>query len=301
MATAGERYEERTGNIWSYAHRGDLTGLKAALIRGVDANAINTVGWTPSHAAAAGGQSNALRLLAKSGADLTLADRGGNLPVHQAAKNGHVHTLEVLQELGVDVTEVRLSHGKGRAVRDFLKEAYRRANITHEREDDGGEEPVVGYARKQTKSTAFWGPRRTPISGKIKKKILKDRRKQRKEKKGDIQDSTEKPTATEDEDELLHEDTNDGIRNEPSYLKTVQQIKRNKKLKRQQKQGRKNRYDLEEEQFRREAKRKTENDGNIDPTKLTESGSNDELNLTSLSSTRGRFATLALAGDSDSE
>lgn len=300
MATAGERYEERTGNIWSYAHRGDLTGLKAALIRGVDANAINTVGWTPSHAAAAGGQSNALRLLAKAGADLALADRGGNLPVHQAAKNGHVHTLEALQGLGVDVTVVRLSHGKGRAVRDFLKEAYRAADIVYGREDGGEEEPVVGYARKQSKSTAFWGPRRTPISCKIKKKILKDRRKVRKDKKGAIPDSILKLTATEDEDELLHNDTNDELSNEPSYLDTVQQIKRNKRQIRQQKRGRKNRCELEE-QCRTKANKKTDEDDNNDPRDLIESNYSGEHDRIGLSSTCGRFITLALSEDSDSE
>ena len=46
MAKAGDRYELVTGNIWSYANRGDLTGLKAALARGVDVNLQNTVGWT---------------------------------------------------------------------------------------------------------------------------------------------------------------------------------------------------------------------------------------------------------------
>eukprot|EP00985_Skeletonema_marinoi_P022616 scaffold14536_cov116-Skeletonema_marinoi.AAC.1 len=105
MATAGDRYEERTGNIWSYSHRGDMSGLRAALSRGVCPNMSNTVGWTPSHAAAAGGHTKALRLLAKSGADFTIADIGGNLPAHQAAKNGHVHALRVLSEHGADITK----------------------------------------------------------------------------------------------------------------------------------------------------------------------------------------------------
>jgi len=301
MATAGERYEERTGNIWSYAHRGDLTGLKAALIRGVDANTINTVGWTPSHAAAAGGQSNALRLLAKADADLTLADKGGNLPVHQAAKNGHVHALEVLQELGADVTEVRLSHGKGKAVRDFLKEAYRRADVVCGRKDGDEEEPVVGYARKQSKSTAFWGPRRTPISGKIKKKILKDRRKLRRDKNWSIENNIEKPALVEDEDELLNIDTNDEIGNEPSYLETVQQIKRSKKQKKRGKQGRKNRRQLEEIKCPREVDHKTQHNDDNDLENLEENANNVEHNTTVLSSTCGRFAALSLSEDSDSE
>lgn len=54
MAKAGDRYEVVTGNIWGYAHRGDITGVKTALARGVDVNLTNTVGWTALHAAAAG-------------------------------------------------------------------------------------------------------------------------------------------------------------------------------------------------------------------------------------------------------
>eukprot|EP00985_Skeletonema_marinoi_P012355 scaffold5944_cov102-Skeletonema_marinoi.AAC.7 len=92
-----------------------MSGLRAALSRGVCPNMSNTVGWTPSHAAAAGGHTKALRLLAKSGADFTIADRGGNLPAHQAAKNGHVHALRVLSEHGADITKVRLSQAKGKA------------------------------------------------------------------------------------------------------------------------------------------------------------------------------------------
>ena len=99
----------------------------------------NTVGWTPSHAAASGGHTKAIRLLAKSGADFTIADRGGNLPAHQAAKNGHVHVLRVLSdEFGVDITKVRLSQAKGKATRDILIEAYRKA----------GRQKMMGKMRK---------------------------------------------------------------------------------------------------------------------------------------------------------
>ena len=42
------------------------------------------------------------------------------------------------------------------------------------------EAPVaVGYGRKQAKSTAFFGPRKTPISCKIKRNIQKQRRARR--------------------------------------------------------------------------------------------------------------------------
>lgn len=235
MAKAGDRYEERTGNIWSYAKRGDLTGLKTALTRGVHVNLRNTVGWTAAHAAAAGGQTKALRMLARAGADLGLQDRGGKLPVHEAAKNGHLKALEVLGELGADVTRVRLSQAKGLAVRKFLCGALRKAGVQEEELSEGMQE-VVGYARKQSKSTAFWGPRRTPISGKIKKKILKQKRLRK-----------QAWEECEAEAEVADEDDGNGAEaggwrraDEPEFgfKASVQQVKRNSRRGRQQRRAR---------------------------------------------------------------
>ncbi|GFH56435.1 hypothetical protein CTEN210_12911 [Chaetoceros tenuissimus] len=263
MATAGERYSERTGNIWSYAFRQDMTGLRAAIQRGVDVNMINTVGWTPVIAAAAGGRNKALRYLVKQGADLSIADKGGSMASHHAAKNGHAHALKVLQELGCDVTKVRLSQAKGKEVRDVLVEAYKKAG-RHIREgddeyDSDEEEKIVGYNRKQAKSTAFWGPRRTPISAKIKKKIIKNKRIKKKDRlqedddfgnddrvnewaigNEDIVDST---TAKE-ANQKLH-DVDLEAKNELSYKETVQMIKRNQSKK--QKRRQQNKAKREEE------------------------------------------------------
>lgn len=239
MATAGERYEDRTGNIWSYAHRGDLSGLRAALTRGVCPNKVNTVGWTPAHAAAAGGHVKALRMLAKSDADLEIADRGGNLPAHQAAKNGHVHVLRVLKELGADITRVRLSQAKGKAARNMLIEEYRRVGKKSNGEEEAEDAPV-GYARKQAKSTAFWGPRRTPISTKIKKKIIKEKRLKNKEKKEDSCNEVIEPGIAPSRDANIYVDDAFGtVSAELSYVETVRQVKRNKKYRQLQKQGRK--------------------------------------------------------------
>ena len=238
MATAGDRYEERTGNIWSYAHRGDMTGLKAAVVRGVDVNMTNTVGWTACHAAAAGGQTKALRyLIKKMNADLSIADKGGNLAVHHAAKNGHVHALRTLQEFGADLTRVRLSQTKGKAVRELVVASYRKAGKTDMEDGDDDIVDPVGYARKQSKSTAFWGPRRTPISCSIKKKIIKDKRKARKEKQKARRESNNemKPSDLEKEATAVEEEAED----EPSYEATVQEIKRRRKQKRRQRQKQK--------------------------------------------------------------
>mmetsp|Transcript_23159 Transcript_23159/g.42598 ORF Transcript_23159/g.42598 Transcript_23159/m.42598 type:complete len:310 (+) Transcript_23159:46-975(+) len=309
MATAGERYEERTGNAWSYANRGDITGLKAALARGVDVNITNTVGWTPCHAAAAGGQNKALRLLVKAGADLSIVDRGGDTPAHQAAKNGHVHALRVLQELGADITRVRLSQCKGKATRDLLADAYRKAGRTALLDGEEGDDApvVVGYARKQSKSTAFWGPRRTPISCKIKKKIIKDRRQRKGERSGSlVEDKDEGPSSDKDEDSSEHL-----AENELSYVETVRQIKRNKKQKRRQKQGKKTdqhcdlpqptqKSDLGSEFVEAVAKEQAE--GTITESSDDEHGGISEDDACEDDDTGGlRFADLMLFDDSDSE
>ena len=60
MAKAGARYEVETGNIWGYAHRGDLTGVRAALERGVQPNLLNVAGWSACHAAAAAGHTKVI-------------------------------------------------------------------------------------------------------------------------------------------------------------------------------------------------------------------------------------------------
>mmetsp|Transcript_2377 Transcript_2377/g.5138 ORF Transcript_2377/g.5138 Transcript_2377/m.5138 type:complete len:318 (-) Transcript_2377:66-1019(-) len=317
MATAGDRYEERTGNIWSYAHRGDMTGLKAAVIRGVDVNMINTVGWTPCHAAAAGGQTKALRYLVKKmGADLTITDKGGNLPVHHAAKNGHVHALRTLQELGADVTKVRLSQAKGKAARDLVVESYRKVGKNHRKDgtgsDDDDEDDVepVGYARRQSKSTAFWGPRRTPISCAIKKKIIKDKRKIKKEKVK--RESDLETVVVEPRGETL---SNEEGQNEPSYLETVQQVKRSRKQKRQQRQQSRNNSEeqgdldnkITETNYYNEFEvDQTRMDANIPEEAILYEGSSDEDGYDddekSTLSSNGQFAALALIlDDSDSE
>lgn len=317
MATAGDRYETRTGNIWSYAHRGDMTGLKAAVVRGVDVNMVNTVGWTACHAAAAGGQTKALRYLVKKmDADLSIADNGGNLAVHHAAKNGHVHALRTLEELGADITKVRLSQAKGKDVRELVTESYRKANKEIE---DGDEEAVeaVGYARKQSKSTAFWGPRRTPISCAIKKKIIKDKRKLRKEKqkaKREYNNETNEIDIGEEQAKIEGEDEE-----EPSYVETVQEIKRRRKQKRRQRQMPRARSPINEKddpailsiehheidggELRVNDRKESITHGSF--RSLSDSGhedSDDEDDTKFRTSSIGRFAALALTeDDSDSE
>ena len=232
---AGQRYGEVTGNIWSYAQRGDTTGVKAALARGVDANACNIAGWTPSHAAAAGGQVHILRLLIRhGGVDLTLRDRAGNQAAHQAALGGHAACLEELARAGADLSAVRLSGCKGAAARDLVAAATRKRTPR-----DADEPPVVGYARVQARSNAFFGPRRQPISCKIRREILKRKRRERHEKARDGA-GAEKTDGDGDADGDVPGD-GEGRADDPrasalglerGYRDTVRAIKQNTKLSR---------------------------------------------------------------------
>jgi len=209
MACAGDRYSTTTGNIRSYANRGDMTGVKAALMRDVDVNAVNIAGWTPLHAAAAGGQTKVLKALLRAKADINIRDRGGNSAAHEAARGGHLQCLETLADAGMDMSAVRLSQTKGVAVRDFVQKASRGADKARCTEPDDSQEQAadVGYARQKQKSCAFWGPRRAPLGNKIKREIL--RAKRNKGNKGDA------PDVLDETLEILQEDGNGDISSAP--------------------------------------------------------------------------------------
>ena len=93
--------------------------------------------------------------------------------VHEACKSGHAASALVLVRAGASLESVRLSQTKGPEVRSLVQNAIRAAGKNPD------EPEPVGYARKQAKSNAFFGPRRTPISCKIKKQLLQSKRLER--------------------------------------------------------------------------------------------------------------------------
>jgi len=244
---------------------------------------VNTVGWSPCHAAAAGGHTKVLRLLAKHDADFTLTDNGGNTAAHQAAKNGHVHVLRV----------IRLSHAKGRATRDYIIEAYRKAGKKNVDDEADDEQAPVGYARKQAKSNAFFGPRRTPISTKIKKRIIKEKRLKNKEK-ADIKCMEEEVIQPQYYRTTSTSDTECNEKEELSYIETVRQVKRNKKLRRKQKQGRTQQKPTPEAEEQQD--NITSEDDEEEDNLSIDVGEDEEVSVTA-----NGFAALLLLDDSDSE
>ena len=122
-----------------------------------------------------------LSCLLKAGADVSLRDRGGDTALIAACRGGHANAVQLLASAGGRLEEVRLSQTKGAAVRTMVIKAYRAAG----KDPDDADAPVpVGYARVQQRQSgrALGGgaPRRTPISGKLKKQLLREKRERRK-------------------------------------------------------------------------------------------------------------------------
>jgi hypothetical protein len=93
----------------------------------------------------------------------------------EACSGGHAAAVQLLVRAGAPLQTVRLSQTKGPAVRTMVMEACRATAGGDGDGDDEAPEPV-GYARVQQRSNAFYGPRRTPISGKLKKRLLREKR-----------------------------------------------------------------------------------------------------------------------------
>ena len=176
--------------------QGDLTGVKAALQRGVASNLQNTVGWTACHAAAAAGHTKVISCLLRAGADLEMRDRGGSTPLHEACRGGHAAAVQLLAGAGGKLEAVRLSQTKGPAVRAMVLEAMRAAG----RDDEAEAPEPVGYARVQQRSNAFYGPRRTPISGKLKKQLLRGKRARKNSKEQEKQQEQDEQREKEEHD-----------------------------------------------------------------------------------------------------
>lgn len=126
MATAGDQYEFRTGNLWSVCNRDDVKQAQALLSEGLDIEMRNKAGWTPLHAAANGGAERVVSLLLREGAAIEARCRAGRTPLAEAARCGHLSTLKLLAKAGASLhtedNERRrpLESASGTAVRTWL-------------------------------------------------------------------------------------------------------------------------------------------------------------------------------------
>ena len=128
MAKAGDQYEMRTGNIWNFANRDDVATVRRLLSEGVPADLTNKVGWTPLHAAAAGGAERVLTLLCQRGVEIDPRCHAGRTPLMDAARHGHLACVKAVVKSGARVGLVdaaglcALDQAKGEAVRSWLSQ-----------------------------------------------------------------------------------------------------------------------------------------------------------------------------------
>nr|XP_047911181.1 ankyrin repeat domain-containing protein 42 isoform X3 [Anser cygnoides] len=85
------------------AHSGSLEAL---LINGANLEARDDRGCTPSHLAAAHGQSYTLQTMLRSGANANVSDRNDWKPVHYAAFHGRLGCLQLLVRWGACIDDV---------------------------------------------------------------------------------------------------------------------------------------------------------------------------------------------------
>lgn len=96
-------WEQR--NLWSYAGRGDVRGLRSELSRDTSINARLDNGLTPLHLATLYDRQDAVEVLLAAGAKPSPADPNGNTPLHMAAFLANTDIVAVLLKNGANKKE----------------------------------------------------------------------------------------------------------------------------------------------------------------------------------------------------
>jgi len=94
-----------TQSLHRAAASGDIDGLKAVLVQGVDIDAKDDGGRTPLHLASQRGHQALVKYLISRGADVNAKEDRGNLhatPLHHAVHGGHRDVVETLLVHGAD-------------------------------------------------------------------------------------------------------------------------------------------------------------------------------------------------------
>jgi uncharacterized protein len=106
--------------LYQVASDGGSRGRAVKLIeRGSNVNEVNPGnGWTPLHAAAAGGHQKMCETLLENGADINAQDLAGSTPLHLAAARGHTQTVSLLLAYGADAS---IKNKRGQTADDVMR------------------------------------------------------------------------------------------------------------------------------------------------------------------------------------
>ncbi|MEW6352602.1 MAG: ankyrin repeat domain-containing protein [Thermodesulfobacteriota bacterium] len=84
------------------ALKGDLAGVKSALEKGANPNAIDEYGWTALMASSWRGDVETGKLLLEKGTDVNAKNKFGRTALMRAAEMGHLNMVILLLEKGAD-------------------------------------------------------------------------------------------------------------------------------------------------------------------------------------------------------
>lgn len=90
-------------SIWNSAKNGDLEGIKAQLVKGVDVDAQDLFGSVPLALAALTGKAEAVKFLLQKGADINARNKQNQTALHSAAFVGQLDVIQVLIENKADL------------------------------------------------------------------------------------------------------------------------------------------------------------------------------------------------------
>jgi len=114
--------------LFTGAKRGDVDMIVAARAAGMDVNAVDSLGNTPLHYAAAAGHSQAVVSLLATGALPDIQNQAGDTPLHKAAGRGHREVVDSLVSAGADLSiKNALGHTAADGAVDTVKDIFQAA------------------------------------------------------------------------------------------------------------------------------------------------------------------------------
>lgn len=153
------RIMRNEANVFSFARRGDLEGLKALSISRECLNDKDAKGYSPLMLAVYHGHQELAAYFLCLGADPNSVDHSGNSILMVAAFKGHVAIVRLLVEHGADIDA---KNPKGHVAKDFAQMFARHDVVRYLNENTRPKPQTSRFRRWLDYSTGFWRVRPVP-------------------------------------------------------------------------------------------------------------------------------------------